>query len=305
MAKVIGRSTKAEGKKVMLYGEILFDIFDSTPYIGGGTTNTCSHLTKLGTQCSLISFVGRDEPGDRSISILNGYGVDTRYIKRNEHPTGTVIVEIDSLGMPRYNILNDAAYDYIVMAPEEIQTIKETGYDALFFGTLHQHGEVSRKTLRQIIESVPFAIRFLDINLRNGYYTKEIILYSLQKCTILKLNQDELEMLQTMLGLHDNDAAHDLLNNYPDMDLVLVTKGADGVSAYTKNNRQDISGIPVRVVDTVGSGDAFSAAFLHVYLNTGEIIPALKAGNMLGAYVASRRGGIPDYTDDLRKKLSI
>lgn len=304
VVKDIVKSFKATGKKVIHYGEVLFDIFNSTPYIGGSPTNTCSHLTKLGTQCSLVSCVGRDELGDRGISTLNRSGVDTQYIGRDTHPTGTVIVKVNSFGIPQYNIIKDVAYDYIKLKPEDINRIKETGYDALFFGTMHQRGEASRETLRQIIRSVPFAVRYLDVNLREGFYNKEIIMYSLQNCTILKLNQEELIILQRMFGLNGDDAAYDLINKYPDMDIVLVTKGADGVSLYAKNNRQDISGIPVKVVDTVGSGDAFSAAFLHVYLNTGDIVLALKAGNVLGAYVATCRGAVPDYTDDLKNKLS-
>ena len=304
MKKDIVNSTMVAGKKVLFFGEILFDIINSTPYIGGSPTNTCSHLTKLGTQCSLVSCVGRDELGDRGISILDSYGVDAKYIRRGVHPTGKVIVKVDNLGMPKYNIIDDVAYDYIELEQKELQKIKETRYDALFFGTMPQHGLVSRKTLRKIINSIFFRIRFLDINLRDGYYNKETVIYSLQKCTILKLNQDELNTLRRMLGLDDVCAAYDLINKYPDMDIVIVTKGADGVSVYTKDNHQDIPGIQVQVVDTVGSGDAFSAAFLHVYLITGDIILALKAGNVLGAYVASRRGAIPNYTDELIKKLN-
>ncbi|WP_283608730.1 carbohydrate kinase family protein [Faecalispora anaeroviscerum] len=296
-------SQKRGHSRVLLFGEVLFDRFPNGTFIGGGPANSAAHLARLGAGSSLLSCVGQDELGDNAISLLHGFGVNTALIGRSNRPTGQVQVAVDGSGIPSYHIMENVAYDHIALSPQELLHIGQGGYDALFFGTMAQRSPGSRSTLHQLIESVPFSVRFLDINLRDGFYTEEILLYSLSHCTILKLNDEELAVLRQMLNLGEDPVSR-LFAHYPELQICLVTKGAQGVLAYTREIRLDVPGQRVQVADTVGAGDAFSAAFLYVYLHTGNMVSAVKAGNHLGAYVASHSGAVPGYEAGLTERIA-
>ncbi len=284
--------------KTLLFGTILFDIFDNGAFIGGCPTNVGSHLALLGSEAVLVSQVGTDSLGDRALEILGSNGVNTDFVARDaHHPTGTVRVIVDSNGMPDYEIERNVAYDFIKLSEEDTGRLKEMNFDAIYFGSLDQRGEVSRLSLDMVLKNTSFSIRFYDVNLREGNYSEKIVGNSISNCNILKVNDDELDMLACMFHYKLKDAVNELFRNFPELNIILETLGAKGVKVYTREGGQQggqhIEGVSVSVVDTVGAGDAFSAAFLHVYAGTGDMYLAAKAGNELGAYVASRRGAVP------------
>lgn len=290
-------------KKVLAFGEVLFDIFPKGIFIGGGPANAAAHMAKLGLQSTLLSCVGRDEMGERALAQMKAFGMDTSFIGQSDLPTGQVHVTVDESGIPTYLIQRNVAYDEILLVPSQREQIRETGYDALYFGTLAQRSLKSRSTLHKLIENEEFPVRFLDINLRNGFYDEHIVRISLQLCSILKLNEEELMVLSEMLHLGTNPV-YELFSLFNNIQVCVVTKGAQGVSAFTRDNVQHVPGNKVTIADTVGAGDAFSAAFLFVYLSTVNLTAAVKAGNLLGAYVASQSGAVPEYNGEIVNKIN-
>lgn len=291
--------------RVLSFGEILFDIIEGEHYLGGAPLNFAGHLAQLGVEAYILSAVGTDRLGDRALEEVRQLGVNTRLVQRKSaYPTGTVPVVITN-GQPDYTILEDVAYDYI--EPPVEQLAQEGSFDVLYYGTLAQRNKQSRETLRNLLAQNSFKQVFYDINLRKGCIDKQIIRESMQRCTILKLNDDEVKVLSTMFFGEElgPEAFSRRAAQEWKIDVIVITAGAAGSYVLEDGDFEFAKGYPAKVVDTVGAGDSFSAAFLYHYFRTKDPRYAADIANRLGAFVASSRGPLPSYTPEIRKVLEL
>jgi len=281
----------------LLYGLILYDIIKGKKYIGGPAINIALHMALNGEQPTLISCVGNDNLGKKAKKMLEGNGVSTDFINvDNTYKTGTVPVFLDEKGNPTFEIIKPVAFDFINLTEDQMQKLSRTTYDFLYFGTVVQRLETSAATLRKILNSVSYKTVFFDINLRKGHFTKEVIEFSLCQTNILKLNDQEIRLISEIFGLEKQDEQETIdwvFNQFP-VKIVLLTRGENGASVFTPTERNDIAGIRVKVKDTVGCGDAFSAGFIMEYTKNGDLLQSAKKGNEFGAYVAARSGAVPE-----------
>lgn len=292
--------------RVLSFGEILFDIIEGEHYLGGAPLNFAAHLARQGVESYIFSSIGQDELGREALQQIRRIGVKTDFIQQDaQHPTGTVPVEFKK-GQPDYTILREVAYDYVDYAESE-QTLAKTEFDVLYFGTLAQRNEQSAHALEQLIAQKTFKHIFYDINLRKDCFTAEIIDRSLMRCTILKLNDEEVEVLADMLygkALSLDEFVRQVAQDY-EIKTVIVTAGSKGCFLYEDRQLHFVKGYPATVVDTVGAGDSFSAAFVHQYFKRQDALAAADIANQLGAFVASSRGPLPEYSAEIKEVLEI
>jgi len=283
--------------QTLLYGLILFDIIEGKKYIGGPAINIALHMAYHGYFPTLVSCVGEDELGDIAKNLLMDNHVSIDYVNtNNEHETGWVNVFLDGGGNPSFEIIRPVAYDFISLSDTQIKNLSQVPFDIVYFGTVVQRNEISQETLKKLIQIIPAKEFFYDINLRPGHYSKDVIDFSLQHTDILKLNEEELFQLADLFSIekwNESSLINWIFDSYPS-EIILLTRGENGVSVYLRDKRKDIKGIKVKVKDTVGSGDAFSAGFIMEYLRSGDIMLAAKKGNELGAYVATKSGAVPE-----------
>lgn len=268
---------------VLPFGEVLWDVINGVPHIGGAPLNFAAHVTKCGLSASVVSSVGNDELGRRAREIVRTLGVDDSLMQTHPVlPTGTVAVTVER-GIPSYEIIRPVAWDEIRVDWEELPLPR-----AFYFGTLAQRSAVSAETLARLLGAFPSTLAFFDVNLRQNFWTKELVLKCLGCTDILKVNDEEM----AALGLN----ARDLFATYPRLGTVIETRGAKGCAVWDRNGayfeQSAISDGPV--VDTVGAGDAFSAAFLAAVLNGKTLRESAAEGSLRAGRVAARAGAIPD-----------
>jgi fructokinase len=292
--------------KVLSFGEILFDIIEGEHYLGGAPLNFAAHLARLGASSSIFSKVGNDALGKTAIDRIKKFGIETKFIEVDEKKaTGTVEVELTN-GQPDYTIKEHVAYDYIDFNEKE-EDLLSSDFDVLYFGTLAQRNEQSRKALSQLIDQKKYKHIFYDVNLRKGFYSAEIINHSLIYCTILKLNNEEVEVLSKLLFQKEfsiQQFSHEVEKKY-NISIVVITAGDKGCYIYENGELNFVKGYPANVVDTVGAGDSFSAAFIYQYYNTNDVLKAADLANKIGAFVASSRGALPAYSPDIIELLEL
>lgn len=290
--------------KVLAFGEILFDIIEGNNYLGGAPLNFAVHLRMLGADSSIISRVGNDDLGKEALRQLERLNVKTNLVQTdNSFPTGTVSVFLLN-GQPDYEIFNNVAYDHIQY--KEGEKLEEQ-FDVLYFGTLAQRNDISRNSLRTLIGNNSFKKIFYDINLRKGFYSKELLSASMHLCNILKLNDDEVNVLSRMLyGQQlDLEGFCQIVTKEFGIELVVVTAGGSGCYIFEDGSLKFVKGYKVKVVDTVGAGDSFSAAFLYFYFHGKGAVRSAEAANRLGSFVAGSRGPIPSYSPELKLALQL
>jgi fructokinase len=292
--------------KVLSFGEILFDIIEGQNHLGGAPLNFAAHLARLGASSSIFSKVGNDALGKTAIDRIKKFGIETKFIEVDEKKaTGTVEVELTN-GQPDYTIKEHVAYDYIDFNEKE-EDLLSSDFDVLYFGTLAQRNEQSRKALSQLIDQKKYKHIFYDVNLRKGFYSAEIINHSLIYCTILKLNNEEVEVLSKLLFQKEfsiQQFSHEVEKKY-NISIVVITAGDKGCYIYENGELNFVKGYPANVVDTVGAGDSFSAAFIYQYYNTNDVLKAADLANKIGAFVASSRGALPAYSPDIIELLEL
>ncbi|MHB1920907.1 MAG: PfkB family carbohydrate kinase [Chitinophagaceae bacterium] len=278
---------------ILCFGEVLWDIFPSGARMGGAPLNVCYHLNRLGSTASMISRVGSDEYGQGIMDFLFHHQMSQEFIQRDAtHPTGKVYANTQNKTAVSYDILRDVAWDFIEWQPEFPLLARKDQY--LVFGSLATRNEVSAKTLHRLLK-LDF-IKVLDVNLRTPYYSRDSIINLLENAHIVKMNEEELGMICDWLDIEGDDQGRmkGLKNRFP-MNQLLVTMGERG--ACYLDNEQFFSQLAsqVKVVDTVGSGDAFLAAFLTQMIRGSNPRKALQAACFLGGWVAGREGGCPAY----------
>ena len=261
--------------RTLLYGLILFDIIEGKKYVGGPAINIALHMAYHGCTPMLVSCVGDDELGRTANKVLNDNRISTEFIRIDEeYQTGWVKVFLDGNGNPSFEIIRPVAYDFISLTNSQITKLSIEPFDIFYFGTVVQRNSKSRETLEQMIKDVATREIFFDINLRPGHYSKEVVDFSLGHTDILKLNEEELIQVADLFGVEAREEEYLiywLFGRYPHK-IILLTRGENGVSVFTRGTRNDIAGLKVKVKDTVGSGDAFSAGFIMEDLKSGDVL---------------------------------
>lgn len=279
-------------------GEVLWDIFPEKKLqiMGGAPANFVFHTAQMGLQSLLISAVGKDNLGLALRKELEQHQIK-HHLQTTDYETGSVLVSLDLNGIPSYEIKEPVAWDFIDINENLIAVAKQAA--AICFGSLAQRSEQSHKTILKIVNSTPSnALRILDINLRQHYYTKSIIESSMQACNVLKLNEVEIMQLPIILNWtadKESSIITHINHYYPKIHTLILTKGAEGSSIY---NQEGIClstlGTPnTTIVDTVGAGDAFTAAFVACILKGHSIAAAHQKAVKLAAFVCSQAGAIP------------
>lgn len=285
---------KQMSPRIICFGEILWDNLPSGRTAGGAPMNVAYHLKQLGAESQLISRRGNDQPGRELINFCAHIGLPTGLIQTDPvYPTGEVIGKIGDHYEVTYDIVRNAAWDYI--SPESISKNLASEADAFVFGSLASRNSVSRDTLMLLLDAAKFKV--LDINLRAPHYNKEILALLLEKADLLKLNNDELEFLAECFyhsGAAEKDSISFLQQNF-DINEIIVTKGSEGASYYHGEHSYTSAAYPIEVVDTVGAGDSFLAAFLYQKLNGASIAGTLNYALGLGAFIAGKSGACPAY----------
>jgi len=279
-------------KKIAAFGELLWDLLPNGKVLGGAPANFIYRINSFGDQGTLLSKVGNDKAGKEAREALRKLGVSDENVQTDyEFPTGMVKVKIDVDGNPDFNIITEVAYDHIEINTEMIDAFSEA--DCVCFGTLVQRYGISKNTLRELIHESPDVVKFLDINLRKKCYTAASIEDSLRMTNILKTNDEELLITKELLGLKNEnlkDLAQETIDKF-NLDIILCTLGSNGAFCLTKEDVFHYDpGYQINLGDTVGSGDAFSAGFVHYYMNGYAIDEALCFGNAAGALVATTTG---------------
>jgi fructokinase len=292
-------------------GELLWDLLPSGPRLGGTISNFAVMAGRLGDHAVCASRIGDDELGVRAQMDLSHLPVDTTYLQTDpQHETSTVAVHFKN-GEPAYEIRQPVAWDFLELSPEWRALAERAA--AVCFGTLAQRSEVSRTTIQEFLGATrPTCVRVFDVNLRAPYYSAEVVTQSLQSTTLLKMNDSEMPLILRLLGLGDSQAtdaeallqgARTLLQQFP-VQLVAVTMGDRGSLLVTREQADRHPGIPVTVVDTVGAGDAFTAALTHYYLQNAPLPVINDAGNRWGSWVASQAGAMPPLAAATRDAIT-
>ncbi len=279
-------------KKVIVgIGEILWDMLPAGKALGGAPANFAYHALRLGEEGWAVSAIGDDPLGAEIMDIVTRKKL-RHIIAVTDKPTGTVQVELDDKGVPGYNIKEDVAWDNIPFTPE-MEALAARA-DAVCFGSLVQRMASRDSVLRFLRATRPEALRVFDINLRQHYYSREVIDESLKLADILKINDEEIRIVADMFGLGDDDTAacRALIVRYG-LQLVILTKGADGSEVITADESFPQKAGKVKVVDTVGAGDSFTAAFVVAYLRGLSLSDAQRLANETAAYVCSCKGAMP------------
>lgn len=288
---------------VLVFGEILWDMIEGESHLGGAPLNFAAHITQCGGTSAIISSLGKDEMGEKALALVEARGINTRLIQRSDKQTGFVPVTVID-GQPEYEIIEDVAFDDI--RKEVLLGQDFCHFDLFYFGSLIQRSLNSAESLQMVLGQCSFAELFYDVNLRKNCYSKEVISYSLSYCTILKVNDEEVEVLSKMLfesSYSFEEFCLAVTKDHDQIQVVIITAGAEGCFVYCDGNLINVPTDPIKVVDTVGAGDSFSAAFASVFIQTKDPIKAAKIANKVGGYVASSTGAIPEYSEQINALL--
>jgi fructokinase len=292
--------------KALVFGEILWDIIKGKPYLGGAAFNLAAHLAKMGGDVSVLSAVGDDELGRLALKHAREYGIDSTCIETDpDRPTGTVDVIVDESGQPDYTIHEGVAFDAITLDEKRLARIAATTWDVVYIGTLAQRSTENRDTLTRVLSAVRRNQVFYDVNLRQTYFTLERIERSLLASTIVKINDDESDALSRMLYgdvMPIEAVARRLLDSYG-LEVVIVTRGGEGAYLHSADRSCYTTAADVEIVDTVGAGDSFSAAFLFSYLSGQPLAVAGNLASELADYVVTQSGAIPEYPESLSARF--
>lgn len=275
-------------------GEILFDLLPAGAQLGGAPANFAYHVNQLGGNGVAVSAIGKDVLGEEVKTILSDKGLKA-ILPEVDCPTGVVNVTLDGKGVPTYTIIEGVAWDNVPYTPEMKALAAEA--QAVCFGTLAQRGAVTRQTILDFIADMQAdSLKVYDINLRQHFYSKEVIETSLRVADILKINDEEILVVAGLLGLDvsPEEACRAILRLYG-LRLVILTKGGDGSEVITESEVLSVACPTVKIADTVGAGDSFTAAFIRAYLRGDTLAECHRLANEVSAYVCSCHGAMPPY----------
>jgi fructokinase len=276
---------------VLGLGEVLWDMLPNGRQCGGAPANFAYHAQCLGAEARIVSAVGDDSLGRDMLSHLEGLQLDRRSIATDAaHPTGTVDVELDAYGKPSYVIHIPVAWDFVPLSAELLELAGKA--DALCFGSLAQRSAVSRATINAVLAAAkPECLKVFDINLRQHYYNKDILETGFLAADVLKLNDEELPVVAQLYPLDgDEPSLLKALIAHFDFQLIVLTKGSHGSVLTSKNTSSVHPGIPTKIVDTVGAGDAFTAAVTMGFLQNRPLDVINDHANRVAAFVCAHQG---------------
>lgn len=281
-----------EGKIIGL-GEILWDMLPTGKQLGGAPANFAYHVCRLGGNGWAVSAISDDELGREIKSTLSTKKLNTILEEVNE-PTGTVQVTLNAAGVPTYDITEGVAWDHIPFTKRIGDLAKETS--AVCFGTLAQRSPESRATIHEFIENMPDgSLKVYDINLRQNYYDEKIISDSLRLADILKINDEELEIVSKMLSLSGTQEERcRAISRAFNLKFVILTKGGDGSEVVLEDKVHISRPGKIDIVDTVGAGDSFTAAFILAYLRGESLEKAHTLATEVSSYVCTKAGAMPE-----------
>jgi fructokinase len=292
--------------RIVSVGEVLWDVFGGSESLGGAPLNLAVHAARLGHACVMVSAVGQDVRGRVALSVLQGLGLSTRYVHSTScAPTGVVHVIVDDAGQPSYSVVRPAAYDYTSLSERQINAIARGAPDALVFGTLAQQSPSVRVVTGRLVERCRIPLRLYDLNLRAGCYTPALIVDLMGLASVVKLNADEADELRQIVAIRSR-SCHSFcrrLSSLLGLRAVALTHGADGCCLLVEGQFAEVEGVAVDVVDTVGAGDAFGAALIHGIHLGWPVHETARFANAVGALVASRSGGMADWSVEDVKRL--
>lgn len=286
-------------------GEALWDMLPDGRKIGGAPANFAWHVAQFGFDSRVVSAVGDDALGQEILDTFDSKKLKYA-IEKVSYPTGTVQVELDSEGVPRYEIKEGVAWDNIPFSPE-VEALARSA-KAVCFGSLAQRSVVSRETINRFLDTMPDSagtLKIFDINLRQNFYTKEILHNSFGKCNVLKINDEELVVVSRMFGYKGMDAeskCRALMSEYG-FKMLILTCGVNGSYVFGQDSMSFLDTPKVEIADTVGAGDSFTAAFVAAILSGHPICEAHKFAVEVSAYVCTQNGAMPPLPDEMRNKL--
>ena len=281
-------------------GEALWDILPEGAKLGGAPANFAYHASQFGHHAVAVSALGNDALGDQTVAEFDKMGLDY-VMPRVAYPTGTVGVELDAEGIPTYDITADVAWDNMPFTAE-IESVARNSR-AVCFGSLAQRSQVSRETIHRFLDATPDdCLKIFDINLRQTFYTKEVIQESLHRCNILKINDEELVTIGRMFdypGLDMENKCWLILGKY-NLDMLILTCGVNGSYVFSRGAMSFCETPKVEVADTVGAGDSFTGAFVASILSGKPIAEAHRIGVNVSAFVCTQNGAMPVIPEHLK-----
>ena len=287
-----------EKRYVVGLGEALWDVLPEGKKLGGAPANFAYHAGQFGFDTLAVSALGEDALGEETIAALEEHKLNY-LMPRIPYPTGTVQVTLDEQGIPTYNIREGVAWDNIPFTPE-IEEVAKT-CQAVCFGSLAQRSVVSRETIGKFLDATPSdCVKIFDINLRQSFFTKEIIEASMRRCNILKINDEELVVVSRMFELPDLDEekrCKQLIKDY-NLDILVLTCGTNGSYVFTADKSYYQPTPKVEVADTVGAGDSFTGSFCAALLKGKSIPEAHELAVKVSAFVCTQNGAMPTLPKD-------
>jgi fructokinase len=286
-------------------GEALWDVLPEGKKIGGAPANFAYHVSQFGFNSRVVSAVGDDKLGNEILENFSEKNLNFM-IEKVPYPTGTVQVELDAEGVPCYDIKEGVAWDNIPFTPALEELAKQTR--AVCFGSLAQRSVVSRETINKFLDAMPDdggQLRIFDINLRQSFYTKEILCNSMERCNILKINDEELVTVSRMFGypgIDLQDKCWILLAKY-NLKMLILTCGVNGSYVFTPGEISFVETPKVEVADTVGAGDSFTATFVAAVLKGKKVSEAHKLAVEASAFVCTQNGAMPVFPLELKQQM--
>lgn len=286
-------------------GEVLWDMLPEGKKIGGAPANFAYHVSQYGFDGCVVSAVGDDKLGNEILESFNNRRLNY-LIQRVPYPTGTVQIELDEAGIPCYEIKENVAWDNIPFTVDLEKLAKKTR--AVCFGSLAQRNTVSRETINRFLDVMSDAAgqyRVFDVNLRQGFYDKEILCNSMKRCNILKINDEELIAVSRMFeypGINLEDMCRALLSEYG-LEILILTCGVNGSYVFTRENVSFVNTPKIEVADTVGAGDSFTATFISAILKGKSIREAHELAVEVSAYVCTQNGAMPELPISIKSRL--
>lgn len=282
-------------------GEVLWDMLPEGRKIGGAPANFAWHMAQFGYDARAVSAVGKDPDGEEILRNFAERGLQAD-LARVDYPTGRVEVTLDREGIPQYRILTDVAWDHIPCT-EALRTTARTAR-CICFGSLAQRSEESRRTITTLLDEAPReSLRVFDINLRQEFYSREVVTESLRRCNVLKINDEEAIIVARMLGIGSEEIceiAERLRCDYG-LRATILTCGSRGSHVFYEGGRSDLTTPKVEVADTVGAGDSFTAGFCAAWLHGCDVATAHARGVAVSAYVCTCEGATPRLPEELTR----
>ena len=279
-------------KKIVAFGEVVWDVLPNGKVLGGTPLNMAFRCNSFNEQGFLLSRVGDDDLGNEAVAKIKELGIADENVQIDtEFPTGTVLITFENNYDPRYIVTPDVAFDHIEFSAEALKLVRDA--DCLFYGLLPQRIGISKNTLRELIKESPDSLHFFDLKLFDHFFNAKVVENLLESSNIVRIKEKEIAFLSRELDLNADNLnvfCAGLSQKYK-IDLILVTRGQNGIFAFDKKKSAFFdNGYSIEITDNVGSGMAFSAGFLHYYLNGKSIQQAIKFGNAAGALNTTKRG---------------